>query len=470
MPFIGTQPDVGGYSVLDALTASATASYTLQLNSANFVPNSANQLLVSLNGVIQKPGSSFTVSGSTLTFSSALTSSDSIDFILAMGEPLLVGTPSDGTVSTAKIATDAVTGAKLANDIGISTTGNIATTGSGTLSVAGASTLTGALSAKGGAVFNEDGADVDFRVESDTKTHMFHVDGSIHRVGIDTGATDLAAGNYATLNVGGVVSNAGQQALFCTASKTSFASASYRLWMNGLGVGDSTTQAEGVGGVITLVGRTTNGDDNQVHAATIEAYKVNGTSGNYGFYMIGRTREHGNATMQTAYQYAYDRVQFFTNNTHRFNIDATGNLTASDTSIGSLSDERLKTNIKDHTYSLDTFKKFDVKTFDWKNPEEHGNRSNQTGLIAQEVEKVDPSLVYEYEVVEGAKDREHLTTTQISKKIVDDFTKEESTEIRDVSLAKASKLNQKDGMYISVIQQLITKIETLESEVAKLKG
>ena len=81
MPFIGTQPEVGGYSVLDALTASATASYTLQKGSANFLPSSANQLLVSLNGVIQKPGSSFTVSGSTLTFSSALASSDSIDFI-----------------------------------------------------------------------------------------------------------------------------------------------------------------------------------------------------------------------------------------------------------------------------------------------------------------------------------------------------------------------------------------------------
>ena len=115
MPFIGTQPDVGGYSVLDNLTATATASYTLQKDSANFVPSSANQLLVSLNGVIQKPGSSFTVSGSTLTFSSALTSSDSIDFILAMGEPLLVGTPSDGTVNADKLASNAVTSAKIAS-------------------------------------------------------------------------------------------------------------------------------------------------------------------------------------------------------------------------------------------------------------------------------------------------------------------------------------------------------------------
>ena len=127
MPFIGTQPDVGGYSVLDALTASATASYTLQKDSANFSPSSANQLLVSLNGVIQKPGSSFTVSGSTLTFSSALTSSDSIDFIIAMGEPLLIGTPSDGTVSTSKIADDAVTGAKIENNPTIA--GNLGVTG-----------------------------------------------------------------------------------------------------------------------------------------------------------------------------------------------------------------------------------------------------------------------------------------------------------------------------------------------------
>ena len=140
MPFIGTQPEVGGYSVLDALTASATASYTLQLNSANFVPNTANQLLVSLNGVIQKPGSSFTVSGSTLTFSSALTSSDSIDFIISMGEPLLVGTPSDGTITTNKLVNDSVTGAKIENNPTIA----------GNLTVSGTSTNTGLITASAG--------------------------------------------------------------------------------------------------------------------------------------------------------------------------------------------------------------------------------------------------------------------------------------------------------------------------------
>ena len=113
MPFIGQEPLTGAYHVLDAITASATATYNLQLNSGAFSPATANQLLVSLNGVIQKPGSSFTISGSQITFSSPLTSLDSIDFIIALGDVLNVGTPTDGTVTSGKIATNAVTDAKI---------------------------------------------------------------------------------------------------------------------------------------------------------------------------------------------------------------------------------------------------------------------------------------------------------------------------------------------------------------------
>ncbi len=45
-------------------------------------------------------------------------------------------------------------------------------------------TMGGTLSAKGGAVFNEDSADVDFRVESDGNTHMLFVDGGNNHVNI----------------------------------------------------------------------------------------------------------------------------------------------------------------------------------------------------------------------------------------------------------------------------------------------
>ena len=113
MPYIGRGIEtLSDRVVLDSLTASATASYTLQLNSVNFVPSSASSLTVSLNGVIQKPESSYTVSGSTLTFSSSLTSSDSIDFIIAERD-ITLQTPSAGSVGTSQLASNAVTAAKI---------------------------------------------------------------------------------------------------------------------------------------------------------------------------------------------------------------------------------------------------------------------------------------------------------------------------------------------------------------------
>ena len=136
MPFIGQQPLTGAYSKLDSITTSATATYNLQLDSAAYSPASANHLLVSLNGVMQAPVDSFTVSGSTITFASALTSSDNIDFIMALGDVLNIGTPSDGTVTAAKIGTGAVTDAKIA-------TGITATKLTGALPAIDGSALTG---------------------------------------------------------------------------------------------------------------------------------------------------------------------------------------------------------------------------------------------------------------------------------------------------------------------------------------
>ena len=104
MPFIGQQPITGAYHVLDDITTSATATYNLQLNSGAFSPASANQPYWFRSTVLFRNGSSFTISGSQITFSSALTSSDSIDFIIALGDVLSVGTPTDGSVSSAKLA------------------------------------------------------------------------------------------------------------------------------------------------------------------------------------------------------------------------------------------------------------------------------------------------------------------------------------------------------------------------------
>jgi len=67
---------------LDDLTASATASYSLKQANVAYTPLYANGMIISLNGVIQEPGSAFTLSGSTLTFSETLNANDSIDFVI----------------------------------------------------------------------------------------------------------------------------------------------------------------------------------------------------------------------------------------------------------------------------------------------------------------------------------------------------------------------------------------------------
>ena len=118
MAYIGKEPQIGNYQTCDAISVvNGQAAYTMQVSSVNVVPESVNHMIVSLNGVLQKPGSSFTISGSTITFASNLVTNDVIDFILLLGNVLDLGTPSDNTVATAKIVANAVTAAKFNADV-----------------------------------------------------------------------------------------------------------------------------------------------------------------------------------------------------------------------------------------------------------------------------------------------------------------------------------------------------------------
>jgi hypothetical protein len=103
MAYIGKQPIVGNFVKLDTITTSATTTFNLTNGGVAYYPQSANNCLVSLNGILQAPTDSYTISGSTIIFSSALTTSDVIDFIIVLGDVLNIGTPSDNTVSLAKL-------------------------------------------------------------------------------------------------------------------------------------------------------------------------------------------------------------------------------------------------------------------------------------------------------------------------------------------------------------------------------
>ena len=104
MPFLGKQPATGEFKKLDTIVPDGSTAYTLQYDSVDFQPGQAEKLMVSVNGVIQAPGTAFTVNGATITFSEAVTSSDVIDFIIAMGEVGNTTVVSDASITPNKLA------------------------------------------------------------------------------------------------------------------------------------------------------------------------------------------------------------------------------------------------------------------------------------------------------------------------------------------------------------------------------
>ena len=118
----------------------------------------------------------------------------------------------------------------------------------------------------------------------------------------------------------------------------------------------------------------------------------------------------------------------------------------------------------------------------------HGGKEG-IGFVAQELESVDTGLTYDYQITE-TKIHYHKKTVYYDEndflpegKKVGDIRfkkgdpKDTATENeKDAALldsdriAKATKITgKKDAMYVSIIQQLASKIETLEAKVKTLE-
>ena len=122
MAYIGRDLRTGAFRQLDDISSGFDGSdttHTMQVNSTNVSVGDVNQILLSLGGVIQKPGTDFTVSGSTLTFTTAPAANTSFFAILLGSDNGGTVTPTDGSVTTDKIAADQITKAKLADEVDI---------------------------------------------------------------------------------------------------------------------------------------------------------------------------------------------------------------------------------------------------------------------------------------------------------------------------------------------------------------
>ena len=105
MPYIGKSPLHGNYQKLDDFSGDfdgSDATHALAQNSLALTPVTEAALIISINGVIQEPVTDYTVSGTNITFTTAPASGANF-FGVVLGEQLAIGTPSDSSVTAAKL-------------------------------------------------------------------------------------------------------------------------------------------------------------------------------------------------------------------------------------------------------------------------------------------------------------------------------------------------------------------------------
>ena len=108
MSYLGNTLLTGNFTELTDFSGSFDSSttqfaLTTSLGSLAVTPIVEAALLISINGVIQEPTTDYTVSGTNITFTSAPDSGDTF-FGVVMGRQLDIGTPSDQTVTSAKLS------------------------------------------------------------------------------------------------------------------------------------------------------------------------------------------------------------------------------------------------------------------------------------------------------------------------------------------------------------------------------
>ena len=159
MAYIGRQSgQIGNYIRCNTITpdgSTTTFALTNVLDNAAVAPGSENNVLCSVSGVMQAPSTAFTIDNTNIVFSEAPDAADTVDFIMVLGQTVDIGTPSDGTVTDAKLHTTldlssktvtlpntSVTNAQLANSSITINGSSVALGGSTTISTIARPTIT----------------------------------------------------------------------------------------------------------------------------------------------------------------------------------------------------------------------------------------------------------------------------------------------------------------------------------------
>ena len=503
MAYVGQGIKGGTFSVLDTSSNTYNGS-NVTFNLGTHVSSPA-QLLVSHDGVIQKPGTDYTIAtgGTQITFTTAPASGASI-FITEIsgavgapmnrdinGDELILDADGDTSITA---DTDDQIDFKIAGADDLRMTANAINVLSGTtLTIDSGATITNSGTANGfgalagiddqsssnddqitisdtAVIINEDSDDLDFRVESNGNANMLFVSGGNDVVGIGAEG-DLGVGLHIKTADSGASADSNADELIVE---------------NGTGAGDSGIN---VLSATDGTGRISFGDsgDNDIgflrydHSNGRMWMINNGGDTNYAFGM------DSNVTTTTKF-----RLQIFSdgaeNSRHRmigfdnssqgrgYIESGDGDSTAPQFAAGS--DRRLKENITAYTGGYDKIKAIPVKQWD----EKYSSKNKGVkGWVADELETVFP------DAVSGTAN----TTKNVTNAILDKdgrLVEEDTTEARLKTMQSIGKMpnctfasSATVPVYqyssplrffpdvVQALQAAITKIETLETKVKALE-
>ena len=408
----------------------STTDFTLDV-----APSSTLDIEVFVGNVRQDPNSAYTLSGTTLSFTGAPPSGTNNIYVVHQAKAVsTIGIPDDTISARTLVTLDSSNDHVLIED---ATDGELK------------KALVPTFDTDAAVVFNESGAAVDFRVESDGNANAFIVDGSADRVGFGIAAPETEMH---------IQSTSGECELRLTAASTSDAR---------LRFGDTTTTA---GGYIGYNRSTQNMYIRSANAGAAHVNidgngKTNITGGAAGDNIMDINHSlngaaYGPLIRTSGVANDNNTTYFFTcadSSTVRMRIWSDGDLVNHDNSYGAISDERIKQDIVDATSQWEDIKALKIRHYKKKDDViAYGDEAQkELGVIAQELEANGMSSLVKPEVL--YKDYDADVKNGIANE----------GDIKDYKSVKYSVLYMKA---VKALQEAITKIEALEARVTTLEG
>ena len=328
------------------------------------------------------------------------------------------------------------------------------------------------LNTSGAVVFNDAGADVDFRVEGDTDANLLFVDASADKVGIGTSSPGQRVD----------VASSGDTYTRVRSTASAFTGVDFGQTSSGVGIIDVR-------------------DNQPLIFYTNDTERVRITSGGYfkasntGTYLNASGAYHelrGNATdivvavMNSSATtpngiYTYfsgltpnNTTQYFLRCEDTTNIKAiicsNGDFQSRTSSYGGISDVKLKQDIVDATSQWDDIKGLRVVKYRFKDEvAADPNYPSHLGVIAQEAEIVSPGLVFESP---DFKNVEVPVLDDEGNPVLDEDGNPQVTTERQATgtVTKGVKYSILYMKAVKALQEAIERIETLEAKVAALEG